>query len=94
VLELVGRHVPRSARANATRAVAERFDSAEFPFRRERAVRRITIRGTAGDVSLEPGLRRQRPWTVADKRTIIARGYDLADRELRAAGVDAAVATG
>lgn len=89
VLELVRRHVPRSARAAATQAVADRFRRAVFPFRRDRAVRRITVRGTVGDVSLEPGFRRQQPWTVDDKRSIIARGYELAERELRAAGIDA-----
>ena len=47
------------------------------------------MRGTVGDVSLEPGFRHQEPWTVADKRSIIARGYELADRELRASGIDA-----
>jgi predicted acylesterase/phospholipase RssA len=88
VLDLVRRHVPRFSRAEVERAVTERFDEARFPFRRDRAVRRITIRGTAGDVSLEPGFRRQLPWTVEDKRSIIARGYELADRELRAAGID------
>jgi predicted acylesterase/phospholipase RssA len=90
VLELVRTHVPRSARSAVAGAVAERFRRAAFPFRRQRAVRRITVRGTVGEVSLEPGLRRQQPWTVADKRSIIARGYELAEQELRAAGIDVA----
>jgi predicted acylesterase/phospholipase RssA len=87
VLELVRRHVPRSERGAAAEEIARRFDEAAFPFRRERPVRRITVRGTVGEVSLEPGLRRQTPWTVADKRSIIERGYELADRELEAAGI-------
>ena len=90
VLELSRHHVPRSARAAAANAIADRFRSATFPFRRDRAVRRITVRGTVGDVSLEPGLRRQLPWTVADKRSIIARGYELAEQELSRAGIGAA----
>ena len=94
VLSLVRRHVPRAERSAAVRAAADRFDAALFPFRRSRPVRRITVRGTVGEVSLEAGLRHQTPWTVADKRAIIDRGYELADRELRAAGVDAAVASG
>ena len=89
VLELVRRHVPRSARGSATTAIMERFRSAAFPFRRDRPVQRITVRGTSGDVSLEPGFRHQQPWTVADKRAIIARGYELADREFRASGIEA-----
>jgi predicted acylesterase/phospholipase RssA len=88
VLALVDRHVPRSARAEARRSVAARFDAASFPFRRERPLRRITVRGSVGEISLEPGLRRQRPWTVAEKRSIIARGYELASEELQAAGID------
>jgi predicted acylesterase/phospholipase RssA len=87
VLALVRRHVPRFARSEIAQAVAERFDAARFPFRRERAVRRITVRGTVGEVSLEPGFRRQLPWTVADKRSIVAQGYELAARELGAAGI-------
>jgi predicted acylesterase/phospholipase RssA len=94
VLELVRRHVPRSERVRVAEEVAERFDDAAFPFRRERAVRRITVRGTVGEISLEPGLRRQTPWTVADKRSIIERGYELADRELSAAGVEVGAAAG
>jgi predicted acylesterase/phospholipase RssA len=94
VLELVGRHSGRSERARLSRAIEERFDAAGFPFRRGRAVRRITVRGSVGDISLEPGFRRQKPWTVEAKRALVARGYELADRELRAAGValDAAAA--
>jgi hypothetical protein len=84
VLALVG----RSGRAGVARAVEKRFEAASFPFRRGRAVRRITIRGSVGEISLEPGFRRQRPWTIAEKRSIIARGYELTDRELRTAGVD------
>jgi predicted acylesterase/phospholipase RssA len=91
VLELVRRNVPRFCRAEVEREVAERFDDARFPFSRAHAVRRITVRGTVGEISLEPGFRRQQPWTVADKRSIIARGYELADRELRAAGIDTEV---
>jgi predicted acylesterase/phospholipase RssA len=92
MLALVRRHVPRFARAEVARAVSERFDAAPFPFRRDRAVRRITVRGTVGGVSLEPGLRRQEPWTASDKRSIIARGYELASSELASAGIDVAPA--
>jgi predicted acylesterase/phospholipase RssA len=87
VVALVREQVGRSGRAGVTRAVEERFDAASFPFRRGRAVRRITIRGSVGEISLEPGFRRQKPWTVEEKRSIVARGYELADRELRTAGV-------
>jgi predicted acylesterase/phospholipase RssA len=90
VLSLVRAHVGRAGRAQAVQAVEERFDATQFPFRRSRAVRRITVRGSVGEISLEPGFRRQQPWTREEKRSIIARGYELADRELRAAGIDRA----
>ena len=88
VLALVRRDVPRGERARVIEALEKRFDDAAFPFRRGRAVRRITVRGTIAGVSLEPGFRRQEPWTVEDKRFLVARGYELAERELRAAGID------
>jgi predicted acylesterase/phospholipase RssA len=94
VLALAARHVRRGERARLVRALDERFRAAAFPFRRERPMRRITVRGSVGEVSLEPGLRRQRPWTDDAKRAIVARGYELADRELRAAEVDLEAAAG
>jgi predicted acylesterase/phospholipase RssA len=88
VVALVQNYAPRSERAQVARAVEERFDAASFPFRRDRAMRRITVRGSVGEISIEPGFRRQKPWTAEEKRSIVARGYELADRELRAAGVE------
>ena len=70
--------------------MAERFAAARFPFRHDRIVPRITVHASVGEVSLDPGLRNQKPWTEEAKRTLIARGYELADREL--AGWDKAVA--
>jgi predicted acylesterase/phospholipase RssA len=92
-LALVRRHAGRGSRARLERVVEERFAAAGFPFARERPVRRITVRASVGEVSLEPGFRQQKPWTVHAKRAIVARGYELADRELRAAGIDAEAAT-
>ena len=63
-------------------AVDERFAAAQFPFRHDRLVPRITVHASVGEVSLEPGFRNQKPWTAEAKRTLIARGYELADREL------------
>ena len=64
-----------------------RFAAARFPFRHDRLVPRITVVGSVGEVSLDPGLRAQNPWTVEDKRALIRRGYELADREFRGAGI-------
>lgn len=80
----------RRDRARLAAAVADRFASARFPFRHYRAIPRITVRGSADEVSLDPGFRDQRPWTVEAKRKLIARGYVLADAELASATAIAA----
>jgi predicted acylesterase/phospholipase RssA len=83
VLELVRGHVRRSARRDRlARAVEDRFAAARFPFRHDRLVPRITVHASAGEINLDPGFRNPRPWTEAAKRTLIARGYELTDREL------------
>src|SRR5258705_362044 len=47
------------------KAVDERFGSAQFPFRHDRAVPRITVVGTPNGLSLDPGFRNPKPWTEA-----------------------------
>jgi predicted acylesterase/phospholipase RssA len=69
-----GRHGERIARA-----VDERFAAATFPFLGDRLIPRIAVQSTAGEVSLETGLRHPKPWTVEEKKTLIARGYGLLD---------------
>ena len=81
VLELAGDD--RRLRA----AIEERFAGAAFPFRGDRIIPRITVRGNVEGVILDPGFRSSPHWTEADKRRLIRRGYELADREL--AAVDA-----
>jgi predicted acylesterase/phospholipase RssA len=71
------------AGAELREAVAERFTAARFPFRHERAIPRVMVRGTAEEVSLEPGFRDQQPWTREAKQMLIARGYELTDEQLR-----------
>jgi predicted acylesterase/phospholipase RssA len=88
VLAIVGEaHVSESERTRIVDAVERRFAAASFPFRHDRVVPRITVAGTAGRYSLQPGFRSPRPWTIEAKRTLIERGYRLADRELAAHGV-------
>ena len=90
VLALVRKHVRgASRRVRLGRAIAERFELARFPFSHERRIPRLTVRASVADVSLEPGFRDQKAWTVDAKRALIERGYELADAELRAADVDA-----
>jgi predicted acylesterase/phospholipase RssA len=64
------------------RALAERFDTARFPFLGDRAIPRIAVQSTAGEVSLETGLRNPPPWTEEAKRALIRRGYELLDELL------------
>jgi hypothetical protein len=61
------------------RAVDERFANARFPFLGDRLIPRIAVQSTAGEVSLEAGLRNPKPWTEDAKRALIRRGYDLLD---------------
>jgi hypothetical protein len=69
-----GRHGDRVARA-----VDERFAAAKFPFLGDRLIPRIAVQSTAGEVTLETGLRHPKPWTVEEKQSLIARGYALLD---------------
>jgi predicted acylesterase/phospholipase RssA len=91
--DLVRRHVSDPVqRERLARAVENRFGEARFPFRHDRLIPRITVRGTVGQASLEAAVRRPAPWTSETKLALIARGYELTDRELRAHGVRAAAA--
>jgi predicted acylesterase/phospholipase RssA len=61
------------------RAVEERFAQATFPFLGDRVIPRIAVQSTAGEVTLETGLRRPKPWTEESKLALIRRGYALLD---------------
>jgi predicted acylesterase/phospholipase RssA len=65
-------------------AVAELFESAKFPFLGDRLIPRIAVEGTAGEISLETGLRHPQPWPEDEKRALITRGYALLDEVLAA----------
>ncbi len=61
------------------RAIDERFAKAKFPFLGDRLIPRIAVQSSAGEVSLETGLRNPKPWSDDEKRLLIARGYSLLD---------------
>jgi predicted acylesterase/phospholipase RssA len=69
-----GRRAERVAQA-----VDERFAAARFPFLGDRLIPRIAVQSSAGEVSLEAGLRNPKPWTDDAKRELIRRGYQLLD---------------
>jgi hypothetical protein len=84
VLALAESHVRRRGdREQLVEALEARFADAHFPFRHDRLIPRVTVRGTVGDITLEPGGRKQKPWTDEAKRALIDRGYLLTDAELR-----------
>jgi predicted acylesterase/phospholipase RssA len=64
------------------RAIDERFAGAKFPFLGDRLIPRIAVQSSAGEVSLETGLRNPKPWSEDEKRLLIARGYSLLDEVL------------
>jgi predicted acylesterase/phospholipase RssA len=68
-------------------AVAARFAAANFPFRNDRIIPRILIRGTTEGPGLEPGLRHQPVWSEEEKRALIRQGWRLADEQLGAIDV-------
>ena len=59
-----------------------RFAAARFPFRHDRHVPALIVRGTAGDASLDPTFRSETPWPAELKRALIERGYALTDEAL------------
>jgi predicted acylesterase/phospholipase RssA len=74
--------------AEVRAAVEARFATATFPFRKERLVPRIVVRGVVDGPGLEPGVRAQPRWPEDEKRALIRRGWELADAELAAIAVD------
>jgi hypothetical protein len=69
---------------DATRERVEaRFAAARFPFRHDRLVPRVTVRGRVVGPGLEAGFRTHQPWTVEAKRALIEQGYRAADEQLR-----------
>jgi predicted acylesterase/phospholipase RssA len=59
-----------------------RFASARFPFRHDRHVPALIVRGSAGTAGLDPTFRSDSPWPIELKRALIERGYALTDEAL------------
>jgi predicted acylesterase/phospholipase RssA len=75
---------PRRRRAALRAELEERFSAARFPFRHDRHVPALVVRGTAGRSSLDPTFRSDAPWPDELKRELIERGYSLTDAALAA----------
>jgi len=94
-LERLARELPQLVREHGAseelaQVIEQRVLGSEFPFQRERALPRITVRGREEGVALESRVRRGAEWTEPAKRALIQRGYDLTDAELVAAGIGSA----
>jgi predicted acylesterase/phospholipase RssA len=63
--------------------LAARFESARFPFRHERELPTLVVRGTSGSLSLDPTFRGDGSWPEERKRELIERGYELTDQALK-----------
>ncbi len=59
-----------------------RFAAARFPFRHDRHVPALIVRGSAGDAGLDPTFRSDVPWPTELKHALIERGYALTDAAL------------
>ena len=84
---LVAEHVRgRGQRERLLAALDARFADARFPFRHDRQIPRVTVRASAGELSLDQSFRNQQRWTEEAKQTLVRLGYSLTDEELRSAG--------
>lgn len=78
---------PRRRRARLRAELDARFAAARFPFRHDRHVPALIVRSTAGDSSLDPTFRSDRPWPAELKRALVDRGYALTDEALAQSAV-------
>jgi predicted acylesterase/phospholipase RssA len=87
--EVVSRAVsaaPRWRRGALRDDLEELFASARFPFRHEREVPVVTVRGSPGEHALDPTFRSDAPWPREHKLGLVERGYRLTDEALAARG--------
>jgi predicted acylesterase/phospholipase RssA len=76
---------PRWRRRRLRVELETRFEAARFPFRHDRHVPTLVVRGTSGGASLEPTFRADAPWPREVKLALVERGYDLTNQALREA---------
>ena len=68
-----------------------RFAAARFPFRHDRHVPALIVRGSAGSSGLDPTFRSDAPWPTELKHTLIERGYALTDEALERSDLGAPI---
>jgi predicted acylesterase/phospholipase RssA len=84
VLDTATAAAPPWRRQRLRAQLDELFASAAFPFRHDRHVPTLIVRGNPGDDGLDPTFRGDEPWPEERKRALIARGYELTDEALAA----------
>ena len=77
VLDTVRRTAAPWRRRAAVAEVEQRFASARFPFRHDRALPLTIVRGDPGDRALDPTFRSGLEWPVETKQELIDLGYEL-----------------
>jgi predicted acylesterase/phospholipase RssA len=83
VLGTVRRSALPWRRHAAVAEVEERFASARFSFRHDRALPLTIVRGDAGEHTLDPNFRSGLEWPLETKQALIDLGYELTARALR-----------
>jgi predicted acylesterase/phospholipase RssA len=76
---------PRRRRASLRTELEEIFGNAQFPFRHDRTIPTLIVRGAPGDDALDPSFRGDEPWPDERKEALIERGYRLTDEALATA---------
>lgn len=82
VVEAAVAAAPRHRRQRLRADLEARFAAARFPFRHDRHVPTLVVRGTTAGASLDPTFRSDAPWPESVKRALIERGYALTDEAL------------
>jgi len=83
VLDTVRRSAAPWKRRAAVTEVEQRFASARFPFRHDRALPLTIVRGDPGLQALDPTFRAALEWPLEAKRALIDLGYEATERALR-----------
>jgi predicted acylesterase/phospholipase RssA len=86
VVETAVRAAPPWRRRKLRAALDDAFSSAGFPFRHDRHVPMVVVRGTPGEHGLDPTYRSDLPWAAEDKLALVERGYRLTDEALAGSG--------
>jgi len=82
VVDVATAAAPPWRRRRVRADLERRFANATFPFRRDRHVPRLVVRGDPGEDELDPTFRAEETWSEERKRSLIERGYRLLDQEL------------